>query len=225
MVSFKRFMNLFCLVFLQVMLLSQLATGTSHQISIIDFAFIPQNDTIAVGDSVRWTNDGSFDHTSTSNTGVCNSPVLVSGHSFAFAFNVSPGSYPYHCSVHPSLMTGTIVVLASDVKDQTGSREEPSEFTLSQNYPNPFNLSTQIDFTLTHSGFVSLNIYDILGRKVKTLVSENLSSGYKSVLWDGRSDSGENISSGVYFYRLKVISSLSNETGDFSETRKLLLLK
>jgi hypothetical protein len=122
-------------------------------------------------------------------------------------------------------MIGTIVILVSDVKDQTGSREAPSEFTLSQNYPNPFNLSTQIDFTLAHSGFVSLNIYDILGRKVKTLVSENLSAGYKSVLWDGRNDSGENISSGVYFYRLKVISSPSTGTGDFSETRKLLLLK
>ena len=223
MLNFRRFMYFFWLVFLQVMFLFSFSSATIHPISIIDFEFVPQNDTIAVGDSVRWTNNGAVPHTSTSNSSVWNSGTLNPGQSFSFHF-ISIGSFPYHCFFHPT-MTGTFVILVSDVNDQTGSREAPSEFTLSQNHPNPFNLSTQIDFTLKHSGFVSLNIYDILGRKVKTLVSENLSAGYKSVLWDGRNDSGENISSGVYFYRLKVISSPSTGTGDFSETRKLLLLK
>jgi hypothetical protein len=92
-----------------------------------------------------------------------------------------------------------------------------SSFCLSQNYPNPFNQSTKIEFTLSHSGFVSLNIYDILGRKVRNLVTENLSSGYKSVLWDGKDDSGKEVSSGIYFYQLKI--------GDFSQAKKLVLLK
>jgi flagellar hook assembly protein FlgD len=70
---------------------------------------------------------------------------------------------------------------------------------------------------LAKSGFVTLQILDVLGRKVRTLVSENLSSGYKSVLWDGRNEDGKEVASGIYFYQLKV--------GDFSEPRKMLLLK
>jgi len=62
-----------------------------------------------------------------------------------------------------------------------------------------------------------LQIYDTLGRKVRTLVSEELSSGYKSVIWDGKNDDGKDVSSGVYFYQLKV--------GDFSQPKKMLLLK
>ncbi|MCJ7498340.1 MAG: T9SS type A sorting domain-containing protein, partial [candidate division Zixibacteria bacterium] len=95
--------------------------------------------------------------------------------------------------------------------------EKPSEFILAQNYPNPFNLNTKIEFTLPHPGFASLNIYDLLGRKVKTLVSENLPPGYKSVFWDGKSDSGKEVASGIYFYQLKI--------GDFSEAKKLVLFK
>ena len=90
------------------------------------------------------------------------------------------------------------------MRDETESREKPSEFTLSQNYPNPFNQTTKIEFTLAKSGFVKLNIYDILGRKVRTLVSEHLSWGYKSVLWDGENDFGNDVASGIYFYQMKV---------------------
>jgi len=109
------------------------------------------------------------------------------------------------------------VETSSEVKDETGDRERPSEFDLSQNYPNPFNPSTKIEFTLAKSGFFTLQIYDTLGRKVRTLVSEELSSGYKSVIWDGKNDDGKDVSSGVYFYQLKV--------GDFSQPKKMLLLK
>jgi hypothetical protein len=105
----------------------------------------------------------------------------------------------------------------TDVKDETEGQEKPSEFGLSQNYPNPFNPTTKIEFTLARSEFVSLNIYDILGRKVRTLVSERLSSGYKSVIWDGKNDAGEDAASGVYFYQLRV--------GNFSEPKKMVLLK
>jgi hypothetical protein len=103
------------------------------------------------------------------------------------------------------------------VRDETGSRERPSEFDLSQNYPNPFNPTTKIEFTLAKSGFVTLQIYDVLGRRVRALVAERLSSGYKSVHWDGRNDRGIQVSSGIYFYQLKV--------GEFTETKRMLLLK
>jgi hypothetical protein len=105
---------------------------------------------------------------------------------------------------------------ATDVKDE-GIDQLPKLYSLSQNYPNPFNQSTKIEFTLAKSGFVTLNIYDFLGRKVRTLVSEYLSSGYKSVLWDGKNDSEKDVASGIYFYHMKI--------GDFSETKKLVLLK
>jgi hypothetical protein len=93
----------------------------------------------------------------------------------------------------------------------------PGKFELFQNYPNPFNQFTQIGFTLKNSAFVDLTIYDLLGRKVKTLVSENLPTGYKSVLWDGTDESGKEVVSGIYLYELKA--------GDLSMSKKLVLLK
>jgi hypothetical protein len=93
----------------------------------------------------------------------------------------------------------------------------PVKLSLNQNYPNPFNQATRIEFNIVKSGYVNLNIYNLLGKKTRTLVSEHLSSGFKSVFWDGKDNSGNFVASGIYFYRLKA--------GDFSETKKLLLLK
>ncbi|UCB52276.1 MAG: T9SS type A sorting domain-containing protein [Candidatus Zixiibacteriota bacterium] len=105
----------------------------------------------------------------------------------------------------------------TDVKDETGGRERPSQSVLFQNHPNPFNQTTKIEFTLAKPGFVSLSVYDLLGRKVKILASEHLPAGYKSVSWDGKNDSGEDVASGIYFYQLRV--------RDYSETKTLVLLK
>ena len=88
---------------------------------------------------------------------------------------------------------------------------------LFQNYPNPFNQSTKIEFTLPKSGFVTLTIYDILGRKARVLVSQPLSSGFKSVFWNGKNDSGKDVASGIYFYQLTA--------GNLSEIKRLVLLK
>jgi hypothetical protein len=131
--------------------------------------------------------------------------------------NVYVTGYGLGSGTEEDIYTIKYVQTASEVRDETGDRERPSEFVLSQNYPNPFNPTTKIEFTLAKSGFVTLQIYDVLGRKVKTLVSEELSSGYKSVIWDGKNDAGDEVASGVYFYQLKV--------GDFSEPKKMLLLK
>ncbi len=81
---------------------------TLHNVSIVDFAFSPQVDTITAGDSVKWTNNGLGAHSSTSNTAVWDSDTLQLGESFTRQFN-SPGTFPYHCKVH-AFMTGTIVV-------------------------------------------------------------------------------------------------------------------
>ncbi|NLT52582.1 MAG: T9SS type A sorting domain-containing protein [Ignavibacteria bacterium] len=92
----------------------------------------------------------------------------------------------------------------------------PTEFSLSQNYPNPFNPSTVIKYQLPMNGFVSLKIYDILGSEIATLVSEQKPAGTYEVKFDASA-----LTSGVYVYRL----SSSSEAGDFSQAKKLTLIK
>ena len=88
----------------------------------------------------------------------------------------------------------------------------PVEYSLSQNYPNPFNPITHLEFGISNLGFVSLKVYDILGREVKTLVNEIKTAGRYKVEFDGSS-----LSSGIYFYKI--------ETDGFNATMKMLLLK
>ncbi len=88
----------------------------------------------------------------------------------------------------------------------------PTTYSLSQNYPNPFNPSTTINFALPKSGNVTLNVYDVLGRLVKTLVSGDLNAGYHTINFNA-----DNLASGVYFYRIKA--------GSFVSVKKLMLLK
>jgi hypothetical protein len=93
----------------------------------------------------------------------------------------------------------------------------PVQFSLEQNYPNPFNPTTIIDFSLPEQSHVRLDVYNIMGQKVRTLVNDARAAGAHSVIWNGSNDNGENVASGVYFYRI--------ESGQFSETRKMMLLK
>jgi hypothetical protein len=88
---------------------------------------------------------------------------------------------------------------------------------LVQNYPNPFNPTTTIRFSLARNSHVVLTIYDVRGARVRTLLDEARVSGDHRVVWDGRSDAGMRVSSGIYFYRLTA--------GGFRETKKMVLLK
>lgn len=88
----------------------------------------------------------------------------------------------------------------------------PNEYDLMQNYPNPFNPTTTIKYSIPNSVMVKLIIYDLLGREVKTLVNDFQQSGEHSIQFDGGT-----LSSGVYFYSLKA--------GDFTQTKKLVLMK
>jgi hypothetical protein len=93
----------------------------------------------------------------------------------------------------------------------------PTVFALGQNYPNPFNPETVIEFALPTTGEISLNIYNVAGQLVRTLVSGTTPAGYHQIRWDGRDANGSDVSSGVYFYKI--------DTKNFSETRKMLLVK
>jgi len=93
----------------------------------------------------------------------------------------------------------------------------PVKYGLAQNYPNPFNPITQIEYALAKDCYVRLEVYNILGEKVKTLVDEHQRAGYKEAIWDSRSHSGRKGASGIYFYRL--------QAGDFVQTRKMVVLR
>jgi len=101
--------------------------------------------------------------------------------------------------------------------DETEDDLIPDAFELSQNYPNPFNPATRICFDLARRAKVHLDIYNILGQRVAVLVDETMPAGRHTVQWGGRDKSGRRAASGIYFYRLKA--------GEFTETRKMLLLK
>lgn len=90
--------------------------------------------------------------------------------------------------------------------------QTPVTYKLSQNYPNPFNPVTNIDFSISKAGLVNLKIFDILGREVRTLVSQNMNAGNYSYKFDGAG-----LSSGLYFYRLEV--------NGYSDIKKMSLIK
>jgi len=90
-------------------------------------------------------------------------------------------------------------------------------FKLNQNYPNPFNSETIIRFSITHNKHVLLDIFDISGRKIKSLVNKSMHTGNYSVRWDGTDDQGNNVSTGTYIYQLKMNNQIL--------TKKMLLVK
>lgn len=111
---------------------------------------------------------------------------------------------------------GTITLNGSAVKElETGII--PQDYSLDQNYPNPFNAGTVIRFAQPIDGNVKIDVFNILGRKVRTLVNEFRVAGTHQTDWDGLSDDGVQVATGVYFYRIT--------TDAFSSTRKMVLLK
>ena len=93
----------------------------------------------------------------------------------------------------------------------------PERIGLSQNFPNPFNPITEIRYDLPVDQYIAINVYDLNGRLVKTLVKGFQSAGYHRVIWDGTNEDGLTISSGIYFYQMKA--------GDFVDMKKMVLLK
>ena len=93
----------------------------------------------------------------------------------------------------------------------------PDNFKLHQNYPNPFNPSTCIEYDLPEALHVRIDIYNLLGQRVTTLVDEAKQAGYQKVQWDGRHLYGENVSSGMYFYII--------QAGPYRQVKKMILVK
>ncbi|MFH1687767.1 MAG: thrombospondin type 3 repeat-containing protein [bacterium] len=110
---------------------------------------------------------------------------------------------------------GNVCELAVDVNDEADL--PPNAFWLAQNYPNPFNPVTEISFSLPYAAAVRLDVYNVVGQVVTTLINKRLSSGEHIVVWDGLDYLGHSVVSGVYFYHL--------QTSQYSQTRKMLLLR
>ena len=108
-------------------------------------------------------------------------------------------------------------VLSVDTDVEENNNVVPSNYVLYQNYPNPFNPSTNIKYALLQNSFVSIKVYDILGREVKTLVSSELPAGNHSIVWKGDDNNGHSVSSGTYIYRI--------HTDNFVQTKKMILMK
>ena len=93
----------------------------------------------------------------------------------------------------------------------------PETFALHQNYPNPFNPVTTINYDLPEPGRVHIVIYDILGKRVRTLVNDHQDAGYRSIRWNGTNDNGQRAAAGMYIYLI--------QAADFVKSRKMTLLK
>ena len=127
------------------------------------------------------------------------------------------------------LRLGDGVVVGTDRGEVTGWKiggsfmrdapAEPGEYALHQNFPNPFNIECQIAYQLPEAGEISLIVYNLLGQRVRVLAEGKRQAGYYQVAWDGRDDSGREVSSGVYCSRLVV------GDGKFTAVKKMVLLK
>ncbi|MFO7581922.1 multicopper oxidase domain-containing protein [Guyparkeria sp.] len=129
------------------------------------------------------------------------------------------GKFAYHCHLlehedHEMMRQFEVVIDSTLV----GVDDAPPVLSIKQSYPNPFNPSTRIDFEVPTQARTRLDIYDVAGRRIATLVDDMLPAGSQSVTWDGRDSKGEGVASGVYFYRLSV-------AGQQSLVRKMVLLK
>ncbi|MDP8267960.1 MAG: C25 family cysteine peptidase [Candidatus Tenebribacter davisii] len=132
--------------------------------------------------------------------------------------NVPSGTYTYNVvTVYDgdweSEMSDDAVIDHTDFN----SVLKPTETQLTGNYPNPFNPVTNISFSMNEPGNISINIYNMKGQLVKTLINEYLDAAYHNVVWNGKDNSSKSVSSGIYFYKMR--------TGNYTATKKMILMK
>ncbi len=145
--------------------------------------------------------------------------VLSDGRSELRFDSDAPLLLRHEAGTEPSLSSIEIADMFGNMLTAEFRKDEalPVSYSLGQNYPNPFNPNTVISFAIPGSESVELKIYNIRGQAVRTLIDGQMAPGRHTVQWDGRDDRGDAVSSGVYLYRISA--------GDFSESRKMTLLK
>jgi hypothetical protein len=133
-------------------------------------------------------------------------------HELTYVYNEWVNDVPEVQSLIPDFQGGSITL-----DSRTPAATLPTEFSLSQNVPNPFNPSTVVEYALPKDAQVNISVYNVLGQHVRTLVNDLQRAGKQTVTWDGTDNGGSTVASGVYFYKIRA--------GDFSDTKKMLLLK
>jgi hypothetical protein len=151
---------------------------------------------------------GSLDHSYGDSSMFAHALVWPGEGPHAYYFRFSDGANTIQTPVD------TVYVTASGLAENS----VPSNFTLGQNYPNPFNGRTKIDFSLSEQSDIELSVFDVIGNKVAVLINDRLVAGTHSVIWDGNNMNGQQVSSGVYFYKLDI-------NGERSVSKEMLLLK
>jgi hypothetical protein len=106
--------------------------------------------------------------------------------------------------------------IPTDVADNDGDNL-PKSYYLAQNYPNPFNPMTEFAFAIPKKSHILLEVFNIIGQRVATVINKEMAAGQYTICWDGRGDGGENLASGIYLYRIKA--------GEFIATKKMIILK
>jgi hypothetical protein len=134
------------------------------------------------------------------------SPAVDAGEHEPFGFKVMYFGEGVDIGAYETGSVGTV-----GIEDENGYKM-PAEYSLDQNYPNPFNPTTNIRFSLTNSGMVSLKVYNLLGEEVAVLLNQEMGIGVHTVSFNA-----SNLSSGMYFYTIKV--------GEFTSTKKMMLIK
>jgi hypothetical protein len=169
-----------------------------------------------------------FDFRTIKNSTFSGSPPAVH---YAFSTDINSGTQfakdtllAKGCPLSPSAFAGAAL---TEVEKEKSGAAIPTEFDLHQNYPNPFNPSTDIQFDLPQNSRVKVAIYDILGNEVKVLVDGDWSAGVHHATWTGENNAGQQVPSGVYFYRIAVQGAGENgeATSKFSTIKKMLFVK
>ena len=133
------------------------------------------------------------------------------------------GSFPFAgnsgVSVYPQLGIShfTINIFYNELSANDKENSIPIQYALHQNYPNPFNPATTIRYDLPKQSYVTITVYDMLGREVTTLVNQHQNAGSKSILWNATNFYGKTVSNGIYLCRI--------QAGDYIDTNKMILLK
>lgn len=141
-------------------------------------------------------------------------PIVLENphHEVFFVYsNTTPAGEYKQWREDPTVENRTVMLTASSGVNL------PKEFALDQNYPNPFNPTTNISFALPSNSKVRLVVYNVLGQTVQTLVDGEMPAGIHTITWNGKNSEGQQVSSGIYFYRINA--------DNFSSTKKMMMLK
>jgi hypothetical protein len=185
-------------------------------VAVTGVTLSPTRDTVAIGDTSQLTATvAPSDANAKTVTWTSSKTAVATVSSTGLVTGIAAGSATITVTTQNIGKTATCVIIVpktTNVELPSDIRKLPNRFMLQQNYPNPFNPSTAISFDLPKKSFVSLKVFDALGRETASILSEEISAGSYTQQWNANG-----LPSGVYFYRLKA--------GAFTQTRKLVLLR